>query len=143
MTNSVNETLYASNVRFLTCSTNGPDLALSKPLNTTLVVSVLCVHCMSGLLAFGNTCSEQLSGQVVDVAEVFRGGRKNKYIYSLRCMVCYYGLHYHAFVKDSETNNWRMFDDTRLADIGDWKAVQQKCHVGRIQPSILFYEAIW
>ncbi len=77
------------------------------------------------------------------MAEVFSGGRKGIFIYALHCMVCYYGLHYQAFVKDSKSNVWRMFDDTSTSEIGDWKAVQEKCHIGRIQPSVLFYEASW
>jgi len=25
--------------------------------------------------------------------------------------------------------------------VGDWRAVQEKCHLGKIQPSVLFYQA--
>lgn len=85
----------------------------------------------------------KIAVQIVDVAEVFTGGRKNRFLYSLQSMVCYYGLHYHAFVKDSKAGTWRMFDDTATSEIGDWQSVQQKCQLGRIQPSVLFYEATW
>ena len=27
--------------------------------------------------------------------------------------------------------------------VGDWRAVQQKCYLGKIQPSVLFYQANW
>jgi hypothetical protein len=27
--------------------------------------------------------------------------------------------------------------------VGDWNAVQQKCELGKIQPSVLFYQADW
>jgi len=55
--------------------------------------------------------------QSVDVAHVFAGGNSNYYLYSLNSMVCYYGLHYHAFVKDADTGIWRMFDDTTASEV--------------------------
>jgi len=30
-----------------------------------------------------------------------------------------------------------------VMQVGDWRAVQQKCHLGKIQPSVLFYTASW
>ena len=38
-------------------------------------------------------------------------------MYSLKSMVSYYGLHYHAFVKDAESGVWRMFDDTTASEV--------------------------
>ena len=76
------------------------------------------------------------------MARVFSGGAK-PFVYALRSIICYYGLHYHAFVKDRATQAWRMFDDTVTSTIGDWAAVRTKCQMGKIQPSVLFYEATW
>ncbi len=55
--------------------------------------------------------------QTVDAAHVFVGGRPGLYLYSLKSMVSYYGLHYFAFVKDTDTGIWRMFDDTTASEV--------------------------
>jgi hypothetical protein len=34
-----------------------------------------------------------------------------------------------------------MFDDARVTRVGAWADVRCKCEAGRIQPSVLFYEA--
>jgi hypothetical protein len=51
------------------------------------------------------------------VAHVFAGGSPNRFLYSLNSMVCYYGLHYHAFVKDGKSGVWRMFDDSAVSEV--------------------------
>ena len=56
--------------------------------------------------------------QSVDVAEVFGGGIPGHYLYTLQSMVSYYGLHYHAFVKDAHSGIWRMFDDANASEVG-------------------------
>ena len=73
--------------------------------------------------------------------------------YSLRCVVCYYGQHYHAFVRvdvsggaagsdDSAASGgqWLMFDDTTIKPVGGWSSVLAKCFEGHLQPSVLFYD---
>jgi hypothetical protein len=56
-------------------------------------------------------------------------------------MVYYYGQHYQALVLVPEAGGWLTFDDTRVAAVGSWADVRRKCEAGRIQPSVLFYEA--
>ena len=56
-------------------------------------------------------------------------------------MVCYYGQHYQALVLVPEAGGWLTFDDTRVSLVGTWADVRRKCEAGRIQPSVLFYEA--
>ena len=53
----------------------------------------------------------------MDVAHVFVGGRPGVFLYSLKSMVSYYGLHYHAFVKDAHSGVWRMFDDATASEV--------------------------
>lgn len=48
------------------------------------------------------------------------------------------GEHYHAFVHTE--GRWVAFDDATLSDVGPWEAVVKKCILGKIQPSLLFYE---
>ena len=73
--------------------------------------------------------------------------------YSLRCVVCYYGQHYHAFVRVSDgddgvsggdsaasSGQWLMFDDTTIKPVGGWPSVLAKCFEGHLQPSVLFYD---
>ncbi len=77
----------------------------------------------------------------VDMAAMYRGAQPGQHVYRLRSMVCYYGAHYQAFVLVPDLGRWLMFDDTRISNIGTWGDVKRKCEVGRIQPSLLFYEA--
>ncbi|KAL4433796.1 hypothetical protein ABPG75_000237 [Micractinium tetrahymenae] len=77
----------------------------------------------------------------VDLGEVYQGAEPGAHRYRLRSMVCYYGQHYQALVLVPEAGGWLMFDDTRVARVGGWEAVRRKCEAGRIQPSMLFYEA--
>lgn len=58
-------------------------------------------------------------------------------------MVCYYGAHYFAFVLlPEQQGRWIMVDDTRVSQVGGWREVKRKCELGRVQPSMLFYEAL-
>ena len=76
------------------------------------------------------------------VPQVYRvDARAGTLRYRLRSMVCYYGQHYQALVLVPEAGGWLMFDDTRVARVGGWAEVLRKCEAGRIQPSVLFYEA--
>ena len=59
--------------------------------------------------------------------------------YWLRAAVAYYGAHYSAFVYSTELQAWVMFDDSAVSKIGTWADVVRKCQIGRIQPSVLFY----
>jgi len=58
-------------------------------------------------------------------------------------MVCYYGAHYQAFVLLPDAGGWALFDDASVSLVGDgsWRAVREKCRLGRIQPSVIFFEA--
>ncbi|KAL4450740.1 hypothetical protein ABPG77_001096 [Micractinium sp. CCAP 211/92] len=78
----------------------------------------------------------------LDLSEVYRVDvRAGTHRYRLRSMVCYYGQHYQALVLVPEAGGWLVFDDTRVALVGGWAEVLRKCEAGRIQPSVLFYEA--
>jgi len=78
----------------------------------------------------------------VDLGEVYQGAERGAHRYRLRSMVCYYGQHYQALVLVPEAGGWLMFDDTRVTRVGAWADVRRKCEAGRIQPSVLFYEAV-
>ncbi|PRW57916.1 ubiquitin carboxyl-terminal hydrolase [Chlorella sorokiniana] len=78
----------------------------------------------------------------VDLGEVYQGVERGLHRYALRSMVCYYGQHYQALVLVPEAGGWLMFDDTRVTRVGSWADVRRKCEAGRIQPSVLFYEAV-
>ncbi|PRW57724.1 ubiquitin carboxyl-terminal hydrolase [Chlorella sorokiniana] len=79
--------------------------------------------------------------ETVDLGEVYQGVERGLHRYALRSMVCYYGQHYQALVLVPEAGGWLMFDDTRVTRVGTWADVRRKCEAGRIQPSVLFYEA--
>ena len=82
----------------------------------------------------------------VDLRELFSGLDQEASAvanarYRLRSMVCYYGQHYLAFVFAEELAAWLMFDDASVCCVGAWPDVRRKCEAGRIQPSVLFYQA--
>jgi len=54
-------------------------------------------------------------------------------------VICYYGQHYIAFVKTSDSL-WYMFDDANLECIGLWADVVSRCELQRLQASVLFFE---
>lgn len=80
-------------------------------------------------------------GETVDLSQLYSrvpGGAR----YRLRSLACYYGRHYSAFVRLPELNDrWVMFDDASASAVGSWADVRRRCEGGRIQPSVLFYEA--
>ncbi|KAI7841106.1 hypothetical protein COHA_005331 [Chlorella ohadii] len=80
-------------------------------------------------------------GETVDLSQLYAnvpGGAR----YRLRSLACYYGRHYSAFVRLPELHDrWVMFDDASASAIGSWADVRRRCEGGRIQPSVLFYEA--
>lgn len=61
--------------------------------------------------------------------------------YRLASMVCYYGRHYFAFLLLPASGGWVMMDDAASTVVGGWPQVLHRCEAGRIQPSLLFYEA--
>ena len=85
--------------------------------------------------------------QDIDAAHVYAGWKPGLCRYRLRSMVCFYGAHYQAFVASADrssagTGAWSVFDDARVAFVGAWADVVRKCHLGRIQPSVLLFEAL-
>ena len=90
----------------------------------------------------------------VDISGLYKPLGASGARYHLRCVVCYYGQHYHAFVRvdggggggdsgaDSAASGgqWLMFDDTTIKPVGRWEAVLAKCFEGHLQPSVLFYD---
>jgi ubiquitin C-terminal hydrolase len=77
----------------------------------------------------------------VDLSEFYNGVAPGAVHYRLRSMVCYYGQHYLAFAWAHDLAAWLMFDDANVSRVGAWADVRRKCEAGRIQPSVLFYEA--
>ena len=78
----------------------------------------------------------------VNLADFYEGVPPGTPHYVLRSVVCYYGAHYSAFVWAADSRAWLLFDDTRVSRVGSWADVRRKCEAGRIQPSVLFYEAV-
>ena len=78
----------------------------------------------------------------VNLADFYEGVPPGTPHYALHSMVCYYGAHYSAFVWAADCRAWLLFDDVRVSRVGSWTDVRRKCEAGRIQPSVLFYEAV-
>ena len=73
---------------------------------------------------------------------VYQGLEESSAVYRLSSMVCYYGAHYQALLLLPDTKRWTLVDDASVSDVGSWAAVRHKCQLGRIQPSMLFFEKI-
>ena len=78
----------------------------------------------------------------IDLGQLYDGVPAGT-MYRLRSLVCYYGRHYLAFVLLPELGGrWVMFDDSSAVAVGAWAEVRARCEAVRVQPSVLFYEAV-
>lgn len=62
--------------------------------------------------------------------------------YRLRCMVCYSSSHYSTFAFSDRVCQWVLLDDAKVSPAGRWEDVQAVAASSRLQPSLLFYEAV-
>lgn len=62
--------------------------------------------------------------------------------YRLRCMVCYSSSHYSTFAFSDRVGQWVLLDDAQVSPAGRWEDVQAVAAGRRLQPSLLFYEAV-
>lgn len=78
----------------------------------------------------------------LDLRDTFQNLDK-PYGYSLASVVCYYGQHYAAFVRDLRTNKWTYYDDSLVKNVGTtWDEVLTRCEAGRWQPQLLMYSRL-
>jgi hypothetical protein len=62
--------------------------------------------------------------------------------YRLRGMVAYYGKHYVCIFYSPQTRAFVMLDDRRVVRLGAWADVIARCCKGKLQPTIVFFEAV-
>jgi len=55
-------------------------------------------------------------------------------------MVCFYGNHYVAFHFSRTAKKWVRFDDSDVAEVGDFTQVRAKCKAAKYKPTLLFFE---
>ena len=77
--------------------------------------------------------------QDLDLGKVYLGTIEGEQCFHPCSMVCYYGRHYHAFVR--KDRQWLSFDDATSNVVGSWSDVVRKCEIGKIQPAVLLFEA--
>lgn len=78
----------------------------------------------------------------LDLRDTFQNLDK-PYGYSLASVVCYYGQHYAAFVRDLRTKKWTYYDDSLVKNVGTtWDEVLTRCEAGRWQPQLLMYSRL-
>eukprot|EP00198_Chlamydomonas_reinhardtii_P001690 XP_001691026.1 predicted protein [Chlamydomonas reinhardtii] len=134
------------------CDKDPPHYGCNNPTHVTRTLHNI-PNVFSVLLAWepdvqGDTIAETLQcvDTVLQPTEIFMPGAcpHNLPSYALHGMFCYYGQHYFAFINrggvEEAEQEWVMFDDATVSTIGSWSAVISKCRVGRIQPSVLFYQ---
>ena len=88
-----------------------------------------------------NGCSRVMRAclvQEVDIGHYYKG--QGSKCYQLRSLLCYYGSHYHSFVRPGDDGTWCRADDLVARVVGDWSQVMDSCKRGKLQPSMLFYE---
>lgn len=61
--------------------------------------------------------------------------------YTLRGIVCYYGLHYACFMKQAGTGAWMYLNDRRVEQLPSRAAMVACCIESRYQPVMLIFEA--
>ena len=78
-----------------------------------------------------------------DTAAAADGGASTRALrYQLRCMVCYSSSHYFAFALSEAVGQWLLLDDAHVSAAGRWEDVVAMATQRRLQPSLLFYEAV-
>ncbi|CAM9480544.1 unnamed protein product, partial [Ectocarpus fasciculatus] len=56
-------------------------------------------------------------------------------------LVCFYGMHYICFFRDSSSSSaFLLFDDARVRVVGSWGDVKEDCLRSRYQPVLLLYQ---
>lgn len=130
---------------FRPCGTEGckgKDLPLQRTVEkapTTLAI---------GLIWTTDKAEPSLIRQIMDVidrplnlSDIFHSAPSQKY--TLRSVVCYYGLHYLTHIRVLPSQEWITFDDVRVKKISsEWQAVTEKCVSGHYQPFVLIFEAV-
>ncbi|XVE54864.1 hypothetical protein DITRI_Ditri03aG0116900 [Diplodiscus trichospermus] len=106
-------------------------------------------HVFTTVLGWQNTCetADDIAATLaalntkIDISVLYRGlDLKNKH--NLVSVVCYYGQHYHCFAYSHDCEKWIMYDDKTVKVIGGWDDVLTMCERGRLQPQVLFFEAV-
>lgn len=78
----------------------------------------------------------------LDLAEVYSGVRRGMRHYVLSSMFCCSGTQYSALVRTTDLGAWLLVDSTCATRVGAWQDVLRHCEASRMQPSVLFYEAV-
>ncbi len=89
-----------------------------------------------------STCNSFPCYLQLDLAEVYSGVRRGMRHYVLRSIFCCSGTQYSAFVRTTELGAWLLMEGTRITPVGSWQDVLRQCESARIQPCMLFYEAV-
>ncbi|XP_017973156.1 PREDICTED: uncharacterized protein LOC18604575 [Theobroma cacao] len=106
-------------------------------------------HVFTTVLGWQNTseCADDIAATLaalnneIDISVLYRGlDPKNKH--HLVSVVCYYGQHYHCFAYSHDHERWIKYDDKTVKVIGGWADVVKMCEQGRLQPQVLFFEAV-
>ncbi|KAL2465300.1 Ubiquitin carboxyl-terminal hydrolase-related protein [Abeliophyllum distichum] len=77
----------------------------------------------------------------IDISVLYHG-LDPKSIHSLVSMVCFYWRHYRCFAYKHEHEQWIMYDDETVKEIGGWNDVLTLCETQHMQPQVLFFEAV-
>jgi hypothetical protein len=77
----------------------------------------------------------------LDLRQLYTGVA-NPRLYRLRAVVCFFGQHYVLIGYNARIKLWVLYDDSSVKVVGTWADVVHKCRSGRIQPHVIFYEAV-
>ncbi len=63
--------------------------------------------------------------------------------YALTALICYFGKHYVAFVRDREGDSaWVQLNDSAVRAVGTWRSLVDLCMRGHYQPTVLCFTRI-
>ncbi|CAI9787269.1 unnamed protein product [Fraxinus pennsylvanica] len=77
----------------------------------------------------------------IDISVPYRG-LDQKCTHRLVFVVCFYGQHYVSFAYKHDHEQWIMYDDETVEEIGGWNDVLNMCERGHLQPQVFFFEAL-
>ncbi|KAI4326660.1 hypothetical protein MLD38_031949 [Melastoma candidum] len=77
----------------------------------------------------------------IDIGVLFCGIAQ-KQRHRLVSVVCYCWKHYYCFAYSHDQGRWIMYDDRIVKAIGSWEDVLASCEKSRVQPQVLFFEAV-
>ncbi|XP_022852661.1 uncharacterized protein LOC111374241 [Olea europaea var. sylvestris] len=144
---SFDELLYqVQTIDQLACD---PEVGGCRKLNYTHYVLSAQPYVFTAVLGWQNACEcvDDITATLaaftteIDISVLYHG-LDQKCTHRLVFVVCFYGQHYVSFAYKHDHQQWIMYDDEIVKEIGGWNDVLNMCERALLQPQVLFFEAV-